>query len=1131
MRRRETARAHDVREVIADLIPRATFLDERLRRPSSHARARPPDRAMTGVVTARLEHIRQSVAGGDAQMFERWLQFNGLTIDALRRAMQDPPPRRWGPTPSWARTLAALFAEGSAPRRKAATQRRIPRGNARSTPCVDADGRLRLPPVQASLAGESPIPFAEVLLPALRVARRKLLSRFAAAPSPLAFVSAQAYSSLERSLLSRLSFIASPALLSEFDRLRPAGIHLLVSLGAITDDAAKAPGRVQYARFVRVLARDGLRSLCIRYPVLGRFLSVAIDQWVDSTSEFLDRLRADWRVLETRFSQGPLALVTDVDATLSDAHHGGRSAVALAFDGGLRVIYKPKPVALERCYIDFLDWCNHRGLSLELKTHVVVDRRTHGWVELVTEEPCADEAAVARFYRRAGMQLCLLYVLGASDCHAENLIASGEHLVLVDMETLLWAEPWSMSPGDDATAPDSVLRPGLLPCWDCRFDTRHAIDVSGLGFSESQDATYRRWRCVNTDGMHVAWGEWPQGTSRNVPKLRGVAQTPLEYVNDLTAGFEEMYRLLVRHRAALLRAKGPIAAMRDQDVRFVFRPTFVYFRILEASLAPELLGSGIDCSIQLEQLAYAFLDRGERPRAWPILGAEREALEQLDIPYFGCRANSDALTVGLARPLAGYFRHASYGHCTARIRGLSEADLDLQLELIRGSMYCKVAGAHESAEPESARQDVGPRTHAPSRRVSPARLERAAKSLVDQLRRRSIRGTHGELDWLGVSYFQKAGRFRVRQLGDDVFDGRCGVALFLAAYGRIADDAGARALALETLDPVRQRIRSAAQSPHAVYAANPAIGGAIGVGSLIYALSTIGGLLDDPSLLDDARRTADLVTPDVIGADRELDVLTGAAGTSLALLALHARTGDQAILRRALDCGAHVVENHSWSDATSTVTQGTDARQMPGVGFAHGTAGIGYSLIRLHALTADARFRRAADDALAYERRRFPLVAGGVGDHDGHAAHEGIVPSGLIGSWCNGIPGIALGRLFWLTMMNRDDVEEDVDVALATTRDWPVDGIDHVCCGSFGRAEILLVAAERLGRPRLRDAARAIAATLVARAGRAASYRLFGESFGSPLFKASFFQGVSGIGYELLRLAHPEALPSVLSWE
>lgn len=45
-------------------------------------------------------------------------------------------------------------------------------------------------------------------------------------------------------------------------------------------------------------------------------------------------------------------------------------------------------------------------------------------------------------------------------------------------------------------------------------------------------------------------------------------------------------------------------------------------RIAEASLAPAYLRSGIDWSIGLEHLAFAFLNAPDRPTAWPILRAE-----------------------------------------------------------------------------------------------------------------------------------------------------------------------------------------------------------------------------------------------------------------------------------------------------------------------------------------------------------------------------------------------------------------------------------------------------------------------------------------------------------------------------
>ena len=87
-----------------------------------------------------------------------------------------------------------------------------------------------------------------------------------------------------------------------------------------------------------------------------------------------------------------------------------------------------------------LTWLNTAGAPIILRPLRVLDRHTHGWVECAEPAPCADRAAVTRYYQRAGALMCLAYVLQGSDCHAENLIAAGEDPVLVDCETLL--DPW-----------------------------------------------------------------------------------------------------------------------------------------------------------------------------------------------------------------------------------------------------------------------------------------------------------------------------------------------------------------------------------------------------------------------------------------------------------------------------------------------------------------------------------------------------------------------------------------------------------------------------------------------------------------------------------------------------------------
>jgi lantibiotic modifying enzyme len=90
--------------------------------------------------------------------------------------------------------------------------------------------------------------------------------------------------------------------------------------------------------------------------------------------------------------------------------------------------------------------------------------------------------------------------------------------------------------------------------------------------------------------------------------------------------------------------------------------------------------------------------------------------------------------------------------------------------------------------------------------------------------------------------------------------------------------------------------------------------------------------------------------------------------------------------------------------------------------------------------------------------------------------------------------------------------------------------IDTLCCGNLGRAEVFLVAVQKLNSPQWFQTAQELAAMVVWRATQTGQYQLLGN-FQNSVFSPCFFQGSGGIGYQLLRLAYPEALPSVLLWE
>src|ERR671915_222589 len=86
----------------------------------------------------------------------------------------------------------------------------------------------------------------------------------------------------------------------------------------------------------------------------------------------------------------------------------------------------------------------------------------------------------------------------------------------------------------------------------------------------------------------------------------------------------------------------------------------------------------------------------------------------------------------------------------------------------------------------------------------------------------------------------------------------------------------------------------------------------------------------------------------------------------------------------------------------------------PLTGFSHGTAGIAWALLELAALTGEEHFRKAALDAIAYERDLFSPEAG-------NWPHLGDDNNPFWVTWCHGAPGIGLARL--CSLRHLDDAD------------------------------------------------------------------------------------------------------------
>jgi len=395
----------------------------------------------------------------------------------------------------------------------------------------------------------------------------------------------------------------------------------------------------------------------------------------------------------------------------------------------------------------------------------------------------------------------------------------------------------------------------------------------------------------------------------------------------------------------------------------------------------------------------------------------------------------------------------------------------------------------------------------PTSATSTTNLRAACQDIAATIRGQASRARDGGVYWRQPP--QPDGSSNPGLVGPHLFPGTVGIALFLAAAGRVLDSEDLSAFALHALAPLRREIREIVADPVRAGAVDHPIGGLTGLGSLVYGLTRIGDFLGDSSLLDDAHAVTALITPERIAADDRLDVMLGCAGTLLSLLALAekrpwANANGSRPLELALACARHLRAHSS---------------QPLSCGFCHGAAGISSALARLYASTGEPWLLEAAEQSLTAERALYLPAAR-------NWKFSAVGEPRTFNSWCKGAPGIALGRLSLLGLTTDPRIREEISAALETTAASPLSATDDLCCGNAGRIDVLVEAFHTLGEEAFASAAYGLADGVLQRSRRKGFYSLRRKEEENVL-DVRFFPGLAGLGYSLLRLIAVDRLPCV----
>jgi len=1048
------------------LITSASTIDELL---SDEFETLPGQKGDSDRAARRLAAWCRSCASGDWDLFARRLACDGWDFTGVLGRLASVRRKSSAPIPGWV---------------------------------VDAewiDAALRAGKGEAgSDDSREPCAFEELWVPVVVQAQDRLWSSVDAAAADCFTEVARA--GLGHVLLRRLCELSAPAVYGLFE-------------------AGRTSGGSDYGQFIEEMTAGGLRQLLESKPVLVRLVATVTRQWIDSTAELATRLANDLSTIYAGLlGRAGFTRVARVIGDVGDLHNGGRSVLVVVFEGGARILYKPKDLGVDIAWHSIVERLNRSSPPVQLRAVRALAREGYGWTEFVEHAGCTDSSQVGRYFTRAGAWLALFYCFGAGDMHHENIIAAGEHPVPIDIETILQAHlvdaealDQESRAGYDAMQiiANSAMSVGMIPSYVTAPDDS-VRRIGGL-ISDWNNKAVIRWQNVNTDMMQPV-REWQTSSETpNLPHTAGRYANLAVHIEDFVSGFEAYARFLTRWRATHTTA-GLYDGFAGLVIRHVRRPTRFYSMLLKRLQDHRSMEDGAVWSAQADFLArLSDWSNNNDDHLWPLLKAERSELIELNIPYFTVRSDTTEIHSRFGSPLPAKGT-CGMDRAMNRMENLDEAGIQEQVTVIRQNLDSFLP---KSPQPMPVPESGSDQIACPPEELLLAEVERIATELSASAIRRGPGAAWIALEWVG-----DADAFQLTCLGPDLYNGGSGIAVFLAAHDAVTGCEESGELARAAVAQLRKRIGG---SHGAQLARRLGVGGATGVGSVVYALTVIAKCLRDDTLLADAHRAAALITDDLIGSDVRLDVVGGSAGAILALLNLHRHSPSPELIAGAIRCGEHLLS----TPRVGSEGQRTWSGQGPSkvlTGMSHGAAGYSYALAELASATGRADFAAAAVECLAFEnssydrkRQTWPQLR-----------LDGAVSWPC--QWCHGAPGIGLARIAVarLGLLATSTLATDIERALAAVENgWVHQTHDTLCCGTLGTIEFLTEAQTALGRCELGELARQRLIHVVSTAAVRGDYRWIA---GRRQFNPGLFRGLAGVGYSILRQLDP-TLPNVLLWD
>ncbi|VVQ13228.1 hypothetical protein PS918_05570 [Pseudomonas fluorescens] len=853
--------------------------------------------------------------------------------------------------------------------------------------------------------------------------------------------------------------------------------------------------------FDREVAGVGLPQFLASYPVLTRMLIERIEDTVAYLYKILCYFKLDICQLESTFGLCERQ-IGSISMGLGDAHANGETVCCVKV-GTVELIFKPRSNREVLFYNALLEKMRTQTGNSYFAIHapLMVSSDNHCWIEKIENVPCETESELLLFYKRLGAQVAVIHALNGKDFHYENIIAHGSSPVMIDLECLFTSAMVDLRVDEPhGRALFKIIRLNSQSVFTTGFVSNAAgSDNDQSGLSRQQRFVVTRPLLVPEQGFYRLK---PQEVDtrplmQHLPVFEGEVRSVIAYEEAFLYGFKVGYDDVMNHREAVLELLAEHA--QGLKTRVLIKSTQRYADFIGMMTHPHFT----QCQFKHELLlATLWADLGDRLNKYDIPRHEIHDLKKANFPCFTQALLSDHLLDAHGQTVALLPIELPFESCRNKLETLSPKDKAFQVHILQACVFPLATeflplnrSHHLEAVPDFGRVQY---------------LEGAMR-IAAIIEKNRIDGELGDVGWTCIETHPRTGRNFLTHMGNSLFNGMGGLAIFYLSLFRVGGVTRHR-------DEAERILYSMSQS-QGQFSRKLEVSAYLGLTSYLYVLVNYELMTGRQTYQANVEELL-LKLADFPREDDEFDFILGWCGALTVLVNLY-QLGKRETLRPLIEKFSNAIQS------ALTLEKGVLRLKTTGkpllTGFSHGISGVMQAVGKAWEITKDPQLAELISTWLQAENHH--TVDGYWLDLREDAKSASSI------KWCHGDGGILIARHGLVQSMGRAlsaetraVLEQDAERCERHLWEQGLGSGYSLCHGDFGNLMCLL--------KRYRETSNESGIAKVNRALSQVAHNFFNEDFLDE-YKfpdLSMMLGITGAGQALLQAVNAD-LPDVLALE